>query len=268
MRQSVRALGWTITISMLLLLAFLLTAVYSAFQTLMIGQGIAVGQLQTSFSDGRLVLSMPVTVNNTGYYDMTDFEIATILKNQDGSTLAEARTGIRQIRKGQAESALHNLSLGLEDILMDMTELLFNDAEFRIDLSIGFRYAYALGFQLALSNMSVPWGAPLYGLSLREASPEFNGTHLVLHIVLEVENHSFFDVSGSLNFRIYNEDDAFIGSGGGEINIQSRSRFSGPVDLIIDVADPLGFTGKGYIEGYVEVPMLGQTFETERMDYG
>ena len=268
MRQSVRAIGWAITISMLLLLAFLLTAVYSAFQTLMVGQGIAVGGFQTSFSDDSLVLSVPVTVNNTGYYDMTDFEVATKMKLQDGRTLTEARTKIRQIRKGQAESALHNLSLSLEDILSNMTELLFNDAEFKIDLSMGFRYAYALGFQLALSNMSVPWGAPLYSLSIREVSPDFNGTYLLLRVTLEVENHSFFDVSGSLDFRIYNEKDAYIGSGRGEISIPSGSRFSGAVDLTTRMANPLDFTGKGYVEGYLDVPMLSQTLEMGRIEYG
>lgn len=70
MRQSIRALGWTITISMLILFAFLATAVYSVFQTVVMEQGIKFGEFQSHPSNDTFVLSIPITVNNTGYYDI------------------------------------------------------------------------------------------------------------------------------------------------------------------------------------------------------
>jgi len=269
MRQSIRGLGWAVTISTLLLFVFLITAVYSVFQTLASGRGIGFGELQLSFSDNRLVLSMPVTVNNTGYYDVTDFEIKTMLRDSDDKTLASSSSVIEEIKKGSTESRSHNLSISLTSILSNVTNLLFRDTEFRIDLSVTFRYAYALGFNITMTNMSVPWGAPLYGLDLKEIGlPKFNGTHLTINIVLEVENHSFFDVNGNFNFKIYNKDDMYIGSGRGLIDIPRGSRLSEPVEIVIQVVNPLDFTGEGYLEVYLELPLFTQSIEMGRLYYG
>jgi len=269
MRQSIRGLGWAITISTLLLFVFLITAVYSVFQTLASGQGIGLDGLRINFSDNRLVLSIPVTVNNTGYYDITDFEITTMLRDSDGRTLSSSSSTIKEIKKRSTESRSHNLSLSLTDIFSNLSYLLSRDTEFRIDFSVKFRYAYALGFNLAMTNMSVPWGAPLYGLALKEPGlPKFNGTHLTIDVIIEVENHSFFDVNGNLNLKIYNEDDVYIGSGRGAVNIPRGSRLSGPVETVIQVTNPLDFTGEGYLEVYLELPMFAQSFELGRVNYG
>ena len=81
MRQSIRALGWTIAISMLILFAFLATAFYSVYTTIATGEGIGLGGLQTGFQNDEVVFSMPININNTGYYDMTEFTIASEFKD-------------------------------------------------------------------------------------------------------------------------------------------------------------------------------------------
>ena len=269
MKQSIRALGWAVTISMLILFAFVATAFYCSYQMLTTGQGIGLGDFQASYSENGLVLSMPVTVNNTGYYDMTELNVSTMLKDYDGAALASSNTEIPMIKTGITESTLHNLSLSLTDILSNMTYLLFNDTEFRIDFSIAFRYAYAFSFQLNMGNMSMPWGAPLYGLDLREAGPpSFNGTHLLMDITLEVENHSFLDIAGDLDLRVYNQMGKRIGSGTGLLHVPPLSRLSGPVEAVFEIENPMYLSDKGYLEAYLDIPMIDGSIELGRLDYG
>ncbi len=269
MRQSIRALGWTITISLLLLLVFLATAFYSVYQTLGASRDIGFGEFQHSFLDGKVVLSMPITVNNTGYYGMTEFNVTTTLKDHSGMTLATNSTEIPEIGTGQNESTLLNMSLGLADLLSNMTNLLFNDTELSLDFAISFRYAYAFGLQISMGNMSIPWGAPLYGLDLKEAGPpDFNGTHLQMNVTLEVENHSFLDIAGTVNFRVYNEEGKRIGSGRVLLHVPSNSRLSGPIQVTSEIESPLDFTGKGYLEAYLDLPIIDGSLELGRLDYG
>ena len=269
MRQSIRALGWTITISMLLLFAFLATVVYSVFQTVVMEQGIKVGEFQSRFSNNTIVLSIPITVNNTGYYDMTDFNITTMLSDINGTTIITNSTLIEKIEKGSAESRSHNLSLTLTNILSNMTYLLFDDTEFKIDFSVGFRCAYAVSLQLDVMNTSMPWGAPLHGLTLPGVRLSgFNGTHLTLEVSLEFENRSFFDIAGNLNLRVYNESGGYIGSGKGTVNVSSHSGFSGTLLIPIEIENPLNYTGKGHAEVYFELPIVAYTFELGGFSYG
>jgi len=269
MRQSIRALGWAITLSTLILFLFLATAFFSLFQTIMMGQGIGFGGFQTSFSNNRLILSVPITVNNTGYYDINDFKLTTALKAYDGTTLLTNSTVIEEIKRGSAETRQHSLSMNLTDILSDMTYLLFNDTEFKIDFSVGFRYAHALSFQLAMMNTSMHWGAPLYGLNLTEvSSPSFNGTHLSTDLNLQLENHSFLDMFMNLSLKIYNEKGKYVGSGKELIHVPPGSRLNEPIKIVIETENPDDFTGRGYVEVYLELPMIDYSFELGRIDYG
>jgi len=269
MKQSIRALGWAVTISMLLLLAFVATAFYSAYDMLATGQGIGLGDLQTSYSNNEVVLSMPITVNNTGYYDMTELNVSTMVKDYDGAAVVSGTTEIPEIRRGLTESTLHNLSLSLTDILSNMTHLLFNDTEFRIDLSIAFRYAHAFSFQITMANTSMPWGAPLCGLDLREAGPpSFNGTHLTMDITLEVENHSLLDIVADLDLRVYNQMERHLGSGTRLLHVPSLSGLSGPIKAVFPIENPSEYTGKGYLVAYLDIPMIDGSIELGRLDYG
>jgi len=111
MRQSIRALGWVVTISIILLFAFLASAVYSIFQMAIFGQGIKMGDLQAEMKDGSLKLSMPITINNTGYYEINEFKITTTLKDSYGTVIATNTTTITGIKRGDLKSEVHAVSL-------------------------------------------------------------------------------------------------------------------------------------------------------------
>ena len=269
MRQSIRALGWTITLSMLILFAFLVTAVYSVYQTVLVGEGLKFGEFQSSISNNNLVLSMPVMVNNTGYYDITECNTTVTLKDYNGTRLVANSTFIQEIQKGSTAASLLNLSLSLDDIISKMTYLLFNDTELKMDRSVGFRYAYALAFHLNVMNTSMPWGAPLYGITMKEDKPpSFNGTHLTLDVFLELENHSFFDIDGTLYLEAYNEANVYLGSERRIVNIPSNSGFSEIIKVPIPIENPSNYTGKGNIEVYFELPTYDYTFRLGSVSYG
>jgi len=65
MRQSIRALGWTIAMSMLILFAFLATVFYSVYTTIATGEGIGLGDFQTDLQDNTVYSSNTQYGGNT-----------------------------------------------------------------------------------------------------------------------------------------------------------------------------------------------------------
>lgn len=268
MRQSVKALGWTVTISLLLLSGFLATAIYSVVQTALGEKGIELGEPQIGVFNHELTVSIPLKVNNTGYYDMTEVRLTTTLTSLEGTILCTNTTTIDVVERGICETEIHHLSISLEDLLANTTYLLVNDTHLNLDASIAFRYAHALGFQITVSNTTIPWGAPLYALTVTGVShPLFNGTHLVMDVVVGFENHSFTDVTGTLHVKAYNRVGAYIGSGEGFLYAPIGSGPIEPVHLVIRVDNPANFTGEGYLEVSLETPFIDQALELGRVEY-
>lgn len=269
MRQSIRALGWAVTISTLILFAFLASAVYSIFQMALMDQGISMGDLQTEFKDGSFKLSMPIAINNTGYYEINEFTITTTLEDKDGRLIATNTTTMTGIKRGDSRSEVHVLSLSFNDLLSKMDYLLFNDAEIKLLVSVGFKYAYALGFQISMANLSMPWGAPFYGLSLKELNVRgSNSTHLFLELDLDFENHFFLDVGGPLYLTVYNEDGEQIGKGIGLLYVPSGGRPEEPIPVTVTLTSPELSTGRGYADVSFQFPISENPIEFGRIEYG
>lgn len=268
MRQSIRALGWTVTISTLILFAFLASAVYSIFQIALMDQGIRMGEMRTEFKDGSLKLSMPIEINNTGYYEINEFRITTTLEDKDGRLIVTNTTTMMRIKRGDSRSEVHSLSLSFDDLL-SKTDLLFNDTEINLLVSVGFKYAYALGFQISMTNLSMPWGAPFYGLTLKELNLRgSNGTHLFLELNMDFENHFFLDVGGPLYLKVYNEDGEQIGKGIGLLYVPSGGRSEEPIPIIVALTRPELFTGRGYADVSFQFPISENPIEFGRIEYG
>jgi hypothetical protein len=268
MRQSIRALGWTVTISTLVLLVFLVTVFYSAVN-LIVGQASMFGEFQTNITEDGVVLSMPMALNNTGYYDMDNFRLTTIMRTAEGTAIIEKSTVIPKIQRGHTESGRHNLTLSFSSLLANNTELLFNDTELKIDFSIGFRYAYAVGFQICIANTSMPWGAPFGNLELNDVSiSDFDGAHATFQVSLQFENHFYLDAGGILRIEVYNEEDEYVGDGTGAFLVPPGGRLTVPIQAFVEIIDPEGFTGTGYVKAYIEIPMFEGPLEIGGINYG
>jgi len=267
-RQSIRALGWAVTISALLVFAFLASAIYSIFQLAIVDQGIGIGNPEVKLINGNLTMLMPIIINNTGLYDISEFEVTTTLKDSDGVIIATNTTRIAKIRKGDLKSEIHILSLGPKVLFSRMKRLLFNDTEMKMLISTGFKYAYALGFQISIVNITIPWGAPFHGLTLKSLNiRDFNGTHLFLELNLRFENHFFTDIGGALYLLMYNEEGEMIGEGIGYLSVPSGGRFEEPILFIVNLTRVESFTGEGYAELFLQIPIIEEPIKFGRISY-
>jgi len=266
-KQSIRALGWAITLSMLLTFAFLVTSIYSMVQTILEGRGISIGEVQSDVSNGLLTLSIPLTVNNTGYYDISNFNVTLVLKKPDGTVISSGGTMLPVIKYGSTATSWSNLTVDLRELLSEMEYLLFNDSEFKLDMLFSFRYAYALSFQVDAVNTTIPWGAPLYNFSLTGIGAPYNITltGFLIDVYFGFENHSPFTVEGTLSLKFYNDADEYLGSGTETINVPPGYGFTGSVT--IEIENPSKYTGSGYIEVSFESPVLG-FLELGVVEYG
>jgi len=249
MRQAVRALGWMTTIAMILLAIFLFTSVYSMFSTLM-GRGIDFRGGQPYTSNGVLVLPLRFFVNNTGYYDISEVNFTTYVRDYGGTIVSKSVTFVELVARGNTVEGVHNVSISLADVVTTNLTYLTRDSELKMDLSIGFRYAYALSFQLSIPNMSrMPWGAPLYNLSVGEVLYHSNRTRHLLDIPFSFENHSVFNATGIMQFNVYNSQEEYLGSGAMYVSAPPGSRYEDRIEVVISKEAATGYVHI-YFEGF------------------
>ena len=266
MKQSIRALGWTINISMLVLFFFLATSIYSMVQLIAVHQGIRLGEVRGYITNNKLILNTTITINNTGYYSISDLNLTTILMDENGTLISKKSTTIGLVRNRATITKPHNLTIELSSLLSEMPNLLFQDTYFRMDTYLALKYAHALSFQILISNLTIPWGAPLYNFTIYEISqPYSNLTHYLIDVSIGFWNHASFGLEGSIRLEIYNDRDEYIGSGSESIIAPPESFFARSIQLVIE--NPAEYTGKGYVNIYFESPMVG-VVEVGRINYG
>jgi len=253
MRQSVRVLGWTVNIVTFLIFIFLMMPIYSLVQTMAMGQGIKAGEPSLENLGGKIVLSTPFTVNNTGYFEISELRITTVLKDPKGTDITDATTIFEKIPSGLPDSKRHNLSLSINDIVnKNLTYLFFNDAKFLMDTIVELRYANILRFKVLIPNASMPWGAPFSNFRLGEPSipKPIPGEPNVFSTGFPVsfENHSPFPIRGTISVNVYNQGWVFLGSGNKPFNVESNSFYSDQVWVEISEESLRNYTGKGYLE--------------------
>lgn len=252
MRQSIRALGWATRILWIATAAFMVTSLYSPMK-LMLERQIDIGSPQASFSNRTLTISLPFSINNTGFYDISDLNMTTPVADQDGTLISTSTTFVPNIPRGGSVNETHVTSVSLDDIISkNLTYLFFNDTTFNLNVSIGLKIAHIIPLQLTVeTNMS--WGAPLYNLSIEEFDHPclYNSTHLSTTAWLNFENHSPFDVNGTLRLEVFNESDEYVGFGTDWLNEYNKK-----VTIYIPIDNLSKFTGTGKVHAYFESPII------------
>lgn len=227
------------------------------------------GNLKYEFRDGNVRLSLPMLVNNTGYYEIDEFRIATTLKDENGRLIVTNSTLMKNIGRGEFKYGTHTVSLSLAEIISKMRAYLFNDTNIKLSILIGFKYASVLEFQVSMVNVSIPWRAPFYGLRLKSLIlRESNGTHLFFDLDMDVENHFVSDIGGLLRLTIYNEKAVRVGEGVGLLYLPSGERLEEPIMVVASLTNPEAFTGKGYAEITFQLPVIDELIEFGRVKYG
>jgi len=245
MRYVVRALGWATKIVWILMIFFAATSVYSALNVKM-----SFGQPQIFPSSECMIISVPLFVNNTGLYDLSELNMTVTVTDCNKSLASPSTTFVPSIPRGSSIETVHNVSMSLDDITSKLPNYLFNDSVFNLGLSLKLNFAHAIPFQVS-TNMTMPWGAPLYNFSIGQISYNFlNLTHQEAIIPISFENHSpYFGIDGFMRVEIYNNDGELFGSSVSDLNVPSHSGYDGQVETIVDVSK---VTGSGEVHFYFE----------------
>jgi hypothetical protein len=227
MRVPIQIIGVAASVFWVFLIIFSASAIYS-----MEGFRVKLGQLQTSTTeDHELLVSYPVSVVNTGLYEVANFNMSTSITDNEGLTVAVGSTLMPVIGPSQAMNFTQDMMLNVTDLLKTHQSLLYNDTELGVNTTVSMVVAEAIPV-IASSNSSVPWGAPLYNFDV--GTPQFamyNTTHSCVIVPLSFENHAFFDLAGTLWLRAYCS--TLIGQGQTQIEAPQHSSYSGTIEVYV-----------------------------------
>jgi hypothetical protein len=208
MKQAVRSLGWAIGIFWILLLLFTVTVAYSA---LLIRPSF--GEPSVHNSSGTFTVSLPLTLYNGGFYDISALNITTRVTDYADLPVARSTTLVPLISEGTGTTMRHNMSISLEQAATsDLSHLLFVDSELEINAILKLVYARAFPFEISV-NVSMPWGAPFANLTLGEIGVvPVNTTHFRASIPVSFENHSFLEMNGTIDLDIVDNLNNIVGA--------------------------------------------------------
>ena len=257
MRQAIRALGRAATIFWIILLFFTITAAYSAF---LIAQGLRFGEPTTGVENGTLLVSLPLSFNDTGFYDISNFNATTLIRDGNGSLISRSSTFVPLIPRASSNfTVAHNISLSPSQMTSGhLAYLLFNDSDLGVDVILKLSFARAIPLELA-TNISMPWGAPLYGLAIGDISVTMiDLTHFRATVPIVYENHAFFDLDGTVLLELVDDDGNQLGSG--TANLLPRGGYM-PLEIVVSnpldiVAARLHFDTSYFSYGPLEIPLV------------
>jgi len=231
MRQAIRALGWATNILWVMIIVFSVTLLYSVMNVF---PNVSFGEPRFLSSNGVVVMSLPFSINNTGYYDISELNITTYVMDHKGAEISTSTTLVRSIPQGSSIDESHNVSIKVNDMIeRGLSYLLFNDSVFNMSMLIALKFAHIIPIQVSTEG-TMPWGAPLYNFFIGEISYNlYNLTHYKVVIPLSFENHSFFSLNGTILFEVYNGQNERLGSGVTSVNVPSNTRCKDLVEVIV-----------------------------------
>jgi len=248
MKLAIRALAIAIIILWILLIAFAATAVYSVMN-------LDIGFEETQFfsSNDDVVLSLPFFINNNGYYDISELNVTTRMMDYNGTLLSVSETFVPLVASGSNVETAHNISIDLNDMSMEYAEIFFNDSSFGLDAFIALNFANVIPAQVSI-NMTVPWGAPLSNLSIGEIFVLPDNRTVVIPV--SFENHSFFDIVGTMQLEVYNDVDELVTSGQTSLDVPSYDGYDEQVEAYSSLEDVSKLTESGEVHFVFETSMF------------
>jgi len=245
MKPAIRALSIATKILLILVIIFSITAVYSAANV-----RISFGEPHTSSSDGIILLSTPLFINNTGFYEITNLNITAHIEDRDNRTVSTSTTIVPTIPPNKNIQKTHNITLNLKNLTKELPYLAFNDSIFNMHTFVALRFANVIPIQMS-TNATMPWGAPLYNFSVGTIS--LNHAKKLVTVALSFENHAFFSINGIIYLEVYNGKNEQIGTSEVTIDVSSGLRFDDFVEISVD---PSKLTREGQIRIFFETSML------------
>jgi len=238
MKILIRMIGIATTLFWIFLIVFFISAVYSAKDI-----GFDFGEPQVDLSpDNKILFSLPITIDNKGYYDVGSFNVTTEISDQEGFMITRASTFIPVIEKGRQIVATHKDTIDINALLQKSQDYLFKDIELEVRETVSIKLADVIPVQ-ASTNLTLPWGAPLYNFTLgRSEYSRFNGTHVTATVPIDFENHASFDLAVIIRVYMYAGTNILVGEGQTTVETLQNTPYHGQMELDIPV-DAIGESG-------------------------
>jgi hypothetical protein len=252
----IRVLGIVTSIIWVLLIAVIAISAYSRKDL-----SIQIDPPTPTFGQNHeLILSTSVRINNTGSSDLKELNLTTQVFDPNGIELSKSCSSVAVVPQHENVTILHNITLSVDKLLQNDSQFLFEDSNLTMTMFGGVSLAGLLPSTIS-SNMTLPWGAPLYNFSL--GKPQFslfNNTHSLLTIPISFENHAWFNVAGNLKVGAYGTDNVVQFEGQTDVNALAKCPYNDGIELYAPVQTNgiLAFSG-----GHFEV-----TFSSDLCNYG
>jgi hypothetical protein len=252
MNVPIRMLGVATTIFWIILAAFIASAAYSLKDL-----NFGVGEPQfTTASNRDLVLTLPLFIDNRGYYSLKSFNLTTVFSDAGGIEISRASSFLAVIPSGQNTSILHNVTMSLNGMAEHASQYLFEDANLTCQVSAGLNFAEIVPAELSI-NVTFPWGAPLYGFKLGEPTLSVADlSHVSAKMQLSFENHAAFDLNGNVTVRLFAGQDTLLGTSQTAINATKNTSYRGSLIFSIPASAASATNLKGHFEVYFSSPMF------------
>jgi hypothetical protein len=188
------------TIALVLILVFVLSAVYSFAQ---FARSVSASE-QHSFaleSNNTAAFDLTLNLTNPGFYPIAGFQIHSEITLQNGSFLSQATSPATTLNPGSAGSIPLQFLIPL-DAAGAASSLAVNDQSLHL-LSWGnATYAYLVPVSFEISN-NFSWGAPFEGLNITVGSPTAgsNGT-VSAEVTVSYSNDASFAELGTFDATI------------------------------------------------------------------
>lgn len=241
--------GIATTIVWLMLALFIVTAVYSA--TLL---EVSFEEPQFFVSeDYALVISLPIKINNKGYYALEDFTLETEILNESATKILSQKTYVESIPARKQSLILHNITFDMNSLTPGLLQLLFEDTNLLVINRVSLNFTSLFPVKL-YTNMTFPWGAPLYNFTVSDFSlQQHNSTHSHVSFCVSFQNHAFFNLTGRINIKVFDENDNLTNELEYSLYVPSGSDYSDVFDFFFEHTK---FLSEGRIEVLVESDMF------------
>jgi len=253
MNVPIRMLGIATTIFWIILVGFIASAAFSLKD---LNFGVGNPQL-TAGSNHDLILTLPLYIDNRGYYSLKGFNLTTVFSDAEGAEVSKSSTVVPVIPQAGNVTILHNATLNIDNMAKQNSQYIFDDSNLTCTVSAGLNFAELLPTQIA-ANVPFPWGAPFYNFNLGQPCySRLDSSHSMAKVPLSFENHAAFDVTGNITVKLYDGQDTLLGESQKAINASKYSSYKGNLDFSVPSTSTASSTiQSGYFEVYFSTNMF------------
>ena len=253
MNVPIRMLGIATSIFWIMLIAFIALAAYSVKDL-----NFDFGEPQFAMApDGEFTLSLPLYIDNRGYYSLKELHLSTAFSDAEGVEISRDSTFIPVIPQGENVTILHNVTLSMISLLEKGEQYLFNDNDLNVSVTAGLNFAELFPAEIS-TNFTFPWGAPFYNFALGEPSyGRFDSTHAVVAVPMSFENHAVFDVGGNIRIEFYGSRSTLLGESQTLIHVPQQSAYNADLEFSVPLdAASFSATQNGHFNVYFDMGLF------------